>query len=137
MAITRFRRTIRRRSNAGVVKLKTALARARARKRGPDNLTRDLTAMAGSAGLGRLEVMGIVPPTILSLDSALVIGGVGCFIGPKIASGSFGRILHDASLGALCVSGYRLGRGQKLMAGEYEETDSDDALEGGGWTESA
>lgn len=135
MAISRFRKTVRRRSNAGVVRLQTALARARARKRSPDTLTRDLTAMAGGAGLGRLEVMGIVPATILSLDSALVIGGLGCFIGPKIASGSFGRILHDASLGALCVSGYRLGRGQKLMAGEGDEYDSDDALEGGGWTE--
>jgi hypothetical protein len=135
MAIAKYR--FRRRSSPALGKLQTALARARARKRGPEPIVRDLTAMSGGTALGLLERRGIVPERIMGLDSAFVIGGLGAFVIGRAASGTFGRVVHDMSLGALCVSGYRLGQGQKLLAGDEEsqEYDSDDSLEGGGWVE--
>jgi hypothetical protein len=111
-------------------KLRSASRRVRSGGAGSGAMA-DLVAMGGAAALGKLEQMGTVPARIGPVDSALVIGGLGAFVLPKMVKGKAGRLAHDATLGALCVAGYRLGSGQPLMAGD--EMAPDDLSGNGGW----
>lgn len=109
-----------RRSSPLVGKLQSQLsaARSRARNAGGTRVGSDLATAIGAAGLGITEEMGLIPRRIGSIDSAFLIGGVGALvIGPNIR-GKIGKIVHDVSLGMLCVSAYRLGTGEKVLGGE-------------------
>jgi len=89
-------------------------------------MTRDLISAAGAAALGKAEQAGVLPAKVGPLDSALVIGGLGAFVLPRFVGGRGGKIIHDLTLGALCIAAYRLGTGASLMGDE-------DDLSGGGW----
>lgn len=106
-----------RRPSPLIAKLKDKLANAsrRARGAGGSKVTRDLIAAGGAAALGLAEQKALLPARIGPVDSALVVGGLGAFVLPRFVGGRIGNIVHDATLGALCVGSYRLGAGQPLL----------------------
>lgn len=99
----------------GKLKEKLASAHRRARNAGGSKMTRDLIAAGGAAALGLAEQKAIIPARIGPVDSALVVGGLGAFVLPRFVGGRIGSIVHDVTLGALCVGSYRLGTGQPVL----------------------
>ncbi len=109
-------------------KLRAAGRRAREGGGGArGGMMRDVVAAAGAAGLGKLEQSGMLPARLGPIDSALVVGALGAFVAPRFVKGKVGQLVHDATLGALCVGAYRLGQGAPFLG--------EDGLEGGGWSD--
>lgn len=100
---------------------KLASANKRAANARQPKLMGDILAAGGAAAIGFAETKGVLPPRIMSVDSALVIGGIGAFVVPRFVSGKMGSLAHDVTLGALCVATYRLGAGSPILgAGGWE-----------------
>lgn len=112
-----------RRPSPLIAKLKDKLrsAQRRASSARSPKLMGDLVTAAGAAALGFAEAKAVVPGRVGPVDSALVIGGLGAFVAPRFVGGRTGALVHDLTLGVLCVGAYRLGSGSPILgAGGWE-----------------
>lgn len=114
-----------------VAKLKNEVAKARSRARaarssGGTPLVRDALVVGGAAGFGLAESKAYVPSRLGPVDTALVVGGVGALVVPRVIGGAPARVIHDLTLGALAVAAYKLGGGATFWEESTQGSDWQD-----------
>lgn len=74
-----------------------------------------ITGIVAAAALGYAEKNGYVPPSILGVNSSLVVGiGLGV-VAPMLLKGATGKMLERAGDAALDIAAYKIAAGAPIL----------------------